>query len=163
MPCVFLLPDWKSLTLSGCQSSLLTRLFVWKRCSSAKFCQLNKQDQHTHFPPKGSSFIKIKGKNIARRTWNMSTNITDRGPVLPKKVRWRLEMFKTTCKMQVKDQVQMLLVQDLLDTLSKSMDILPYRRFGGLGSKEVWDQNHNSKGFWFVLFLKCCGIYASEN
>ena len=38
--------------------------------------------------------------------------------------------------MQVKDQVQMLLVQDLLDTLSKSMDILPYRRFGGLGSRK---------------------------
>ena len=59
--------------------------------------------------------------------------------------------------MQVKDQVQMLLVQDLLDTLSKNMDILPYRfegvqegpmgfvgDFGKFGRKQT-KQRHNSK------------------
>ena len=40
--------------------------------------------------------------------------------------------------MQVKDQVQMLLVQDLLDTLSKNMDILPYRFEGFRKVAWVW-------------------------
>ena len=73
-------------------------------------------------------------KNMSRLLFKPSENLVGKNnkhvnkhnyPPLALSLRW------TPAPSQVKDQVQMLLVQDLLDTLSKSMDILPYRREPG--------------------------------
>lgn len=94
---LFFFSPRKSLTPSWCQISLLTRWFVWQRCSSAKCCQLNLKDQHTHthtFHQKDLHFTKTRRRTLQEELETCQQTKATGALSFQKSGEWRPEIFK---------------------------------------------------------------------